>query len=115
MLTDEVKVQDGYYIVGAAAEWPESRAALVGWIKEHFPDLKKRTPSALVPRLASPIASMCHKAARDDAATFFGPSFHDVDGGDRALQQTLETADLCIELRAREGARAKKRLSAKRR
>ena len=109
MLTDAIKVQDGLYILRAASSWAESRPVLYGWLKERFPELKKKMPSSLA-RFAEAFSSVCDPDARREVASFFGDVLKDVEGADRRLRQALETADLCIDLRGRESARTRKRL-----
>jgi len=70
-------------------------------------------PDFMLSRLLVTVESICGKPARDDAAHFFGEALKEVEGGDRALAQALQKADLCIDLREREGARVKKRLGSK--
>jgi aminopeptidase N len=110
MLTDEVRTQDGFTIYNLANAWPESRPLTLAWLKERWPDLRRKLPGFVLARFAEPIASYCDAGARTDAAAFFGDALRDVEGADRRVRQLLETADLCIDLRAREGAAAKKRL-----
>jgi ERAP1-like protein len=113
LLTDRVKVQDGFFIWSLANSWVETRPVTIAWVKERWPDLKKKIPSFLLARFAEAIASICDGATRADAAAFFSEGLKDIEGADRRLHQLLETADQCIDLRAREGGSAKKRLIGK--
>jgi hypothetical protein len=79
-------------------------------MREHIAVLKETVAAFAIVRFAGVLGSICDGAARAEAATFFGEALKDVEGADRRLEQALETADLCIELRAREGARLRKRL-----
>jgi aminopeptidase N len=109
-LSDRVKYQEGYALFVAAAEWPASRPHLIAWMREHIAVLKEKVAAFAIVRFAGVLGSICDGAARAEAATFFGEALKDVEGADRRLEQALETADLCIDLRAREGARLRKRL-----
>ncbi len=113
MLTDAVKIQDGYYIFTTASAWAESRPTLLKWVKERLPELKRKMPSFVVTRFTDLVGALCDAPSRAEAAAFFSDGLKDLEGTDRRFQQALETADLCIDLRAREEPRAKKRLVGK--
>jgi aminopeptidase N len=113
MLTERVKIQDGFFIWSLANSWTESRPVTLAWVKERWPDLKRKVPGFILTRFAEAIASVCDGATRADAAAFFSEGLKEVEGADRRLHQLLETADLCIDLRAREGGSARKRLLGK--
>lgn len=109
--TGKIKIHEGFPLISSAASWPDSQKPLLAWVKESFPELKKRIPGFVLARFAGLASMICESAARDEAATFFGAALKDVEGSDRPLQQALEASSLCIDLRAREGARVKKRLT----
>lgn len=114
-LTDKVKYQDSYAIFAAASEWPASRPHLLAWMREHIGELKEKLAAFALVRFAGVVGSICDAPTRAEAASFFGQALRDVEGADRRLEQALETADVCIELRAREAPRLKKRLGGPRR
>jgi aminopeptidase N len=109
-LAERVKLQDAYALFDGAAEWPASRPHLIAWMRDHAEELKEKLPDFAIVRLSEVLGTICDGAGRAGAAAFFGEELKDVEGADRRLQQALETVDLCIDLRAREGARLKKRL-----
>jgi cytosol alanyl aminopeptidase len=113
MLTGEIKMQDSFYIYNAAMTYPESRATVLAWVKEHFAELKGKVPDFVLTRLAGSVESVCDSAARADAAKFFVSALKGTEAGDRTIQQALERADLCIHLRGREATRIKKKLNKK--
>jgi aminopeptidase N len=112
-LTDKLKLQDGMLLATSANAWPESRKVVLGWIKDRLPELKKKLPPFAVANYTNIVSLLCETGARADAAGFFGAGLRDVEGAERRLGEALETADQCIELRAREGDRVKKRLAGK--
>jgi alanyl aminopeptidase len=113
MLSDQVKLQDGFAIYSSAMTYPDSRRTVLAWIEEHFTELKTKMPDFALTRLSGAVERICETPARADAARFFVAALKGEGAGDRALQQALETADLCIDLRAREAARMKKKLAKK--
>ena len=113
ILGDQIKLADSFYVFNTAMMWAESRPVVLGWVKEHFAELKTRMPDFLVARLSGVVEAICEKGERDDSARFFTEGLRATEGAERALAQALETADICIELRSREGARVKKRWGAK--
>jgi cytosol alanyl aminopeptidase len=113
MLTSELRIQDAFYLFDAAMTWASLRPVVRGWLKDHFAELKGKMPDFAVSRLSSSVETICDAGERAEAAQFYGEALKATEGADRALEQALEKADLCIELRAREGARAKKALAAR--
>ncbi len=113
VLGDQIRLADSFYIMSSAMMWAESRPVVLGWVKEHFSELKTRMPDFLVARLSGVVEAICEKGERDDAARFFTEGLRETEGADRALSQALEMADICIDLREREGAKMKKRWGAR--
>jgi aminopeptidase N len=110
MLTDQLRVQDSFYISSAAMMWAESRPVVRAWVRDHFTELKGKMPDFLLARLAGVVESICDKDERESSAKLFGEAMKGTEGGERTLKQALEVADGCIDLRGREGANLKKRL-----
>jgi aminopeptidase N len=117
VLTDEpsagegpVKLTDAFNIEGAALARPEAWPVVRAWVKDRFGELRGRMPDFALGRLAGVVETLCDARALEDAATFFGAALHGTEGGERALVLALEKAELCIDLRARETARARRRL-----
>ena len=110
MLTDQLRVQDSFYISSAAMKWADSRPVVRAWVRDHFAELKGKMPDFLLARLAGVVESICDQDERASSAKLFGEAMKGTEGGERTLKQALEMADACIDLRAREGANLKKRL-----
>jgi aminopeptidase N len=110
MLTDQLRMQDSFYISSSAMMWAESRPVVRAWVRDHFPELKGKMPDFLLTRLAGVVESICEQNERDASAKLFGEAMKGTEGGDRTLKQALEVADECIDLRRRESANLKKRL-----
>ena len=114
-LEERTNYQDSYALFAAAAEWPASRPLLVAWMREHVGDLKEKMAAPAMLRFTGVLGAICDAPARAQAAAFFPQALRDVEGADRRLRQTLEEADMCIELREREAPRLKKWLGGPRR
>ena len=110
MLTDQIKIQDSFYISSSAMMWAESRPLVRAWVKDHFTELKGKMPDFLLARLAGVVESICDKEERDASATLFRDALRETEGAERTLDQALEAADVCIDLRGREGGNFRKRL-----
>ena len=110
MLTDQLRMQDSFYISNSAMMWAQSRPVVRAWVRDHFAELKGKMPDFLLARLAGVVESICEKDERDASAKLFGEAMKGTEGGERTLKQALEVADGCIDLRGREGANLKKRL-----
>ncbi|GAB4562762.1 MAG: M1 family metallopeptidase [Haliangiales bacterium] len=83
-------------LVRVPLAWPESRAAVYEFIKEHYDALIAKLPRRGVIELVRTARELCQPALREDAATFFEPRVKDVRGGPQALAQALERIDLCV-------------------
>jgi alanyl aminopeptidase len=111
ILSDKLRPQDAVPIVLAAMSWSESRPRVLAWLKERSGDLKGRLPGYILGRFSEVIATTCDRAAQAEAVKLFGDAAADAEGEGRRLSRAAEAAGQCIELRAREGARAKARLA----
>jgi aminopeptidase N len=112
ILSGEIRPPEALTIFQQAS-FGESLPVALGWLKDHFEELKQKLPGFMVTRFASALGGVCDKDARDAAVDFYSRALSGLDGGERPLQQALEKADLCIELRAREASRAAARLVGK--
>lgn len=110
MLEEPVKVQDAYYLFDAAMEWPASRAVVLVWVKERFPELRARLPGHILSHFASALPHTCDGRLADELGPFFREAFANIEGAERPLVQALEATTACVDLRAREGAKLAKKL-----
>lgn len=111
MLTDQLKLQDGFAIASAAMRWANSRPLVRTWVQDHLAELKGKMPDSLLARLTGVVESICDRDERDASAKLFEEALKGHESAERALQRALETADVCIDLRGREGGNLRKRLS----
>ena len=106
-------MQDSSTLADQGSQWRTSRPVFYAWAKEHMAELKSKLPSFFVARFAELPGEMCTAAEREDAATFLTGALADVEGAERPLKQALEASQNCIDLRAREAERMKKRFGKK--
>jgi alanyl aminopeptidase len=100
-LTDDVKIQDVRYVFGAALSRRTSRPVVVDWVKSHWDALRAKLPGPLAVRLMNVAGAVCTREERDQVDAFYTPRAKEIDGAERPLAEALETASLCVELRAR--------------
>jgi cytosol alanyl aminopeptidase len=110
MLTDQIKMQDSFYIASVAMMWPDSRPLVRTWVKDHLTELKGKMPDYLLARLTGVVGTICDRDERDASARLFEEALKGTEGAERALRQALEAADVCIDLRGRESGNLKRRL-----
>jgi alanyl aminopeptidase len=87
------------------ATWDARTAApAYAFVKEHYDTLLERLPEEFHPGLASVGRSFCDAGQRADVAAFFTERNARTPGGARVLAQVLESVDLCIAMKAAQGA-----------
>jgi alanyl aminopeptidase len=114
MVTEPLKIQDGFHVFQAALARPEARPIVLAWVKQRFGELRGKVPDFALSRLTSVVETLCDARTLEDAAAFFNEALKGTEGGEHAIVHALEKAELCIDVRAREGARVSKRLGGKR-
>jgi hypothetical protein len=110
-LTDELRPDDVYYVIGVASGRRASRPTVVRWVKDRWDKLRAKLPHGLGVPLVSVAGRVCTQAERDEAKAFFTPRAKDIEGAVRPLAEALESSSLCAELRARGGPAVAKALS----
>jgi aminopeptidase N len=101
--TESVRAQDAVHIMRVAVEWPDSRAAFIAWLRAHLVELAEKMPGFGVSRLLGPIHRLCDDNSQKAAGAAFAPVVARF-GGSRRLQEALDSAALCIDLRGRQAA-----------
>jgi aminopeptidase N len=100
-LTDEIRVSEARYALGTAGGRRAGRRVLVPWIKAHWPELRNKLAGPLAGHLVFAAGLVCTRAEKDEMEAFFTPKVASIEGAARPLAESLETASLCAELRAR--------------
>jgi hypothetical protein len=100
LLTDEFKLSEMHYVWGASADRPSTRRLLYAWEKENWEKLRARLPGDFGGGMLVGIAgTACNAPERDEFRTFFGTAIVGMQGVKRQLDESLESAGLCIALR----------------
>jgi alanyl aminopeptidase len=110
-LTDELRPNDVYYVIGISSGRRASRSTVVRWVKDHWDKLRAKLPRGLAAPLVSVAGRVCTRAEREDVKAFFEPRVKDIEGAERPLAEALEASSLCVELRARGGQAVAKALA----
>jgi len=100
ILSDEFEIFEVVGLLFGALGQPSTREMAWNWVKENYEAFKAKLPRAyqsFLPRTAGPL---CNEEAIADAKAFFGPRVAELEGGPRALDQTLEGMRICVAYRA---------------
>ncbi len=100
MLTPAVKLQDVRSILWPLASRHATRATTLAWVREHWDALRKKLPGPLGRGLVGMSGYACTPAALADARAFYTEKAATLEGATRPLMQSLESASLCVALRA---------------
>ena len=84
-----------------ATTYPDQFAKAYAWSKAHWDGLLAKLQGPLAGRLMGIAGTVCTKRDRDDAEAFFTPRAKTIEGATRPLAESLESAGLCVELRAK--------------
>ncbi|MFO0677909.1 MAG: M1 family metallopeptidase [Polyangiaceae bacterium] len=100
-LTDEIKLQDLRYVVGAARADAGTRKVLFGWMVENWDALKKKLHGKDARRFLAILGDACTTEERDRMRTFFESKAPELEGATRPLAEALESSGVCVALRER--------------
>lgn len=102
-LGPDVRKQDSGRVVGGVLGAPEGQKPAWRFVQKHFDEIKERASQFGIERVVRALQWVCDAETRAEVATFFDK--HPVEETKRALAETLQAIDLCIEVRAREEKR----------
>ena len=105
-LSADVRLQDMRYIVRPAVRHA-TRAITWAWLQKNWDAIKARVGGFGIDRFVGITGAFCDRAERDAAEAFFTPRIANLEGTARTLKESLEEADVCINLRAREAAKVR--------
>jgi ERAP1-like C-terminal domain len=104
-LTDEIKMSEFRYLLGSVLDNRAATPVLYGWEKENWAKLLERVPSSFGREMLVRVAAnLCTQLESDDARVFFVRATQGTEGIQRALDESLEKAALCVALRERRAA-----------
>ena len=104
VLAGKVKPSDFLYLARSAALKGSSRAALVAWLEAHFVELAGQSDGMRATGALSVLRRVCTADVRGRAESVFRPLVTKVGGSQRRLDEALEGAAACIDLRARQAS-----------
>ncbi|HZI10157.1 MAG TPA: M1 family aminopeptidase, partial [Myxococcus sp.] len=96
LLAPDVDAREALPILFGQLASASTREGAFAFVREHFEALRGRLPRDLAGWLLGAGGAFCDAAHRQQAAAFFGPRAREIEGGERALAQSLERVDLCI-------------------
>ncbi|MEK6606337.1 MAG: ERAP1-like C-terminal domain-containing protein, partial [Myxococcota bacterium] len=99
----DVRKQDVGRVIGAVIRNPAGRARGWAFVRERFDSIHARASQRGMEGVIRALGAICDAESRREVADFFAA--HPMEETRRALAETLEAIDLCIDVRAREEAR----------
>jgi len=101
--------------LGAQLSQPDMRDTAWAWVKEHYDAILTRLPKHHGGvQLVSTGRYFCDEARARDVESFFAPKIESIEGGPRALAQTLEDVRLCVAKRSAQEASGRELFAGKR-
>lgn len=98
-LSDEVRTQDGPFLVAEVMSNPVGGALAWAWVEEHWERLRERFPAALMARLLEGVTALVDPAVAESMHTF--AASHDLPMAGPRLNQVLERMDINVALSTR--------------
>ncbi len=98
-LGDEVRTQDGCFLIAEVMSNRAGGALAWAWLEEHWDELRDRFPPGLIARIMEGIASLVDPAVADAVHAFVDS--HDIPMAGPRLDQLLERMDINVALAAR--------------
>jgi aminopeptidase N len=96
-ISDRVRSQDAPFLLGELMANAHNRKTAWSFVREHWPQVEAKLTNFSTGSVIKNAAQFCEADARDQVQQFF--TEHPIPGTDRTLKQTLETINLCIDLR----------------
>jgi len=98
-------------VARAAGKHPVSRRALIAWLRKHLVEVADKIPGFGVARMVSTLRRVCDEQERAAAEQSFDKAMEKMAGSRRRLDEALEKAAMCIDLRGRQAEAVTKYLS----
>jgi aminopeptidase N/puromycin-sensitive aminopeptidase len=96
-VSETVRNQDASTLISSVMRVRENQAVAWAWIKAHWPEVEKKLTMASGSGIVDATNRFCEADARDDVQKFF--SEHHVQSAERALKQSVERMNSCINYR----------------
>ncbi len=97
VVSDEISNQDTAARIGEMLTRYSVRETVWPWVKEHWPEVEKKTTTLGGGLIVSSTRSFCDADSRDDVQRFF--TEHKIPSAERALRQVVESVNACISYR----------------
>jgi puromycin-sensitive aminopeptidase len=99
-ISDEVRTQNGAFVVTAALANEEGAEVAWSWVKDHWEELSARFPDNSHARMLGGITMLGRPELAADARSFL--TAHPIKAGQRTVEQLLERLDINMAFRQRE-------------
>lgn len=96
-VSDTTRNQDAAFQIAAVLGRYELREIAWPWVKEHWPEIEKKTTMSSGASIVSATGTFCDAESRDDVQQFFQE--HKVPSSERVLRQVAENVNSCIYFR----------------
>jgi alanyl aminopeptidase len=104
LLDPKVDPREAGLLLYLASSDVRTRDVAYGFVKEHYDTLAQRMPEEARAGLVWVGHTFCDAEHRADVAAFFTERNAKASGGPRMLAQVLESVDLCMAMKAAQGA-----------
>ena len=101
ILSPAIRDNELYPIISSQLSRRENRNGMGLWLQQHFDQVLARRPATSKGRTAGYFKAYCSFEQRDRMAAFLPSKVNHLEGGPKALAQTLEQIELCATLRER--------------
>jgi alanyl aminopeptidase len=112
VLSGDIPFMEGAGLLFAGQSREATQKLALNFLKAHFDEIVAKMPTgggfdfgSILPEVG---ASYCDAASRDELRTFLAPKVSKFVGAPRALDQTIESIDLCIAIKAAQGESVRK-------
>jgi alanyl aminopeptidase len=95
MLGDSFEFREAATLMQAPLQNPTTREVAYTFIKDNFDAIIEKLPSFYGRFIVYSAAAFCDEAHIEDAKAFFGPKVKDMMGGPAALEQVVQTMQIC--------------------
>jgi aminopeptidase N len=106
----KVRNQDSWVVFAILMTRPETRDQAWEYVQQHWATIAAQLTVNSGARIVEAAGSFCTAKQRDEVAGFFAE--HPVQAADRTLQQSLDSIDACVQLRAAQEPNLKQWLDA---
>jgi alanyl aminopeptidase len=100
LLTDTVRSQDVWTLLGPTLHKPQTREVAWNWLQENWASVVDKVGEKSAASFPWVGSSFCSEERKAEVEAFFGQEEHQVPGMERNLNQALESIERCVRYRA---------------